>query len=122
LHKQGSRNLGQGGEACVAQWLEQNGYKVLAQNFRTRHGEVDLIATKKKVVAFVEVKTRKHEYFPIAQVVTLSKQRKIIAAAKAYIVEHELEGYVFRFDVAAVLALSDKPLIDYIEDAFREGS
>ena len=117
--------LGNKGEALVARFLEQRGYKILARNYRTRLGEVDLIASKEEFLLFIEVKTRRVAYFPISQVVTKSKQRKIIKAAKQFLLENRVQDKVCRFDVATVLYEGDNdyprevaPHVDYIENAF----
>ena len=51
--------LGSWGEAKSAEYLRKNGYKIEAMNYNSRFGEIDIIARKKKIIAFVEVKLRK---------------------------------------------------------------
>jgi putative endonuclease len=111
--------LGIQGESLVASWLESNGFTILARNYHTRCGEVDIIAEQGEVIAFVEVKTRQHEYFPISQAVTWSKQQRIIKAANFFIVAHQIRDRVFRFDVATVIFDSNRHHIDYIPNAFQ---
>lgn len=113
-----ARHLGNNGEDIVASWLESHGATVLARNFQTRVGEIDIIATKGDVVAFVEVKTRMTEHFPIAQTVHFGKQQKIIKAAKMFIMANRIEDKVFRFDVATVVWENTTPRISYIKNAF----
>jgi putative endonuclease len=115
------RLTGDWGEAAVEKDLAGKGYKILARNYSTRLGELDLVARKKNLITFIEVKTRKQEYFHISQVITFSKQQKIIKAAKQFIQENDFEGCILRFDVAIVMvSLLGEPEITYIENAFCE--
>lgn len=118
---QPTKLLGNKGEEIVAEWLIKHGATILARNFQTRLGEVDIIATKGDVVAFVEVKTRSTEYFPISQTVTYPKQLRIIKAAKKFILTTQLQDKIFRFDVATVAFEDGEHTIQYIRDAFRSG-
>ena len=115
------RQLGSTGEEIVAQWLEQKGFAIRERNFCTRMGEVDLIVQKNDVLAFVEVKTRTNVFFPISSVITKGKQRKIIRAAKWFIVQNNIVDKVCRFDVAIVVYDNGQHHIDYIENAFTRG-
>jgi putative endonuclease len=116
---QQTKILGAQGEALVASWLENHDFTILARNYQTRCGEVDIIASRDDVVAFVEVKTRQHEYFPISQAVTWRKQQRIIKAANYFIVSRQLRDKVFRFDVATVIFEQGQHQIEYIENAFQ---
>lgn len=109
------------GEVEVEQYLMKNGFSIVAKNFSCRLGEIDIIAQKNEYLVFVEVKTRKNDYFSIASVVVPSKQRKIISAAKFFLLKNpNFYDKVCRFDVAAVLDKNYEISIQYIEDAFRE--
>jgi putative endonuclease len=112
--------VGNEGEQAVIEWLQKKGFSILARNFTTRWGEVDIIAQRDEVVAFIEVKTRSVEYFPSSLVVIRSKQRRIIAATHAYIIKNKIEDKVFRFDVAIVIKDFSAYRIEYIENAFQE--
>jgi putative endonuclease len=117
--------LGAQGEALVVSWLERQGFSIMECNYQTRCGEVDIIAARDEVVAFVEVKTRQHEYFPLSLAVTWPKQQRIIKAANYFIVARQLRDKVFRFDVATVVfdqSNTSDPArhhIEYIENAFQ---
>ena len=67
-------------EARAAAWLMAKGYRILAKRFRTPHGEIDLVARKRNLVAFVEVKARA-SLDEAAYAVTPRQQARIIAAA-----------------------------------------
>ena len=112
--------LGQRGEHLTAQWLEQHNFSILAQNYRTKVGEIDIIAAKDDVVAFIEVKTRKVKHFPIALTVTPSKQKKIIKTAQHFILQNSITNKVLRFDIATISFQNKKPALSYIPNAFSD--
>ena len=116
-----TKQLGNAGEELVAQWLEKNGIRVLAKNYQTRWGEIDLIAAKGEVVAFIEVKTRKTEYFPTSMVITRSKQLKLIKTAKHFVLQHNIIDRVLRFDIATITKTETSYKINYIPNAFPGG-
>lgn len=95
--------IGHSGEIAVARYLQKQGFSVKAINHRCRGGEIDLIVENESVRAFVEVKTRSHLYFDTTQVITPSKQRKIIVASYHYNAQAGWpENKSIRFDVAIV--------------------
>ena len=95
---------------------------MLERGYRTRFGEIDIIVSRDSVVAFVEVKLRNHHYFDLSQVITLSKQRKIIKSAHAFIARNcsHLKNYTFRFDVALIEVAHDQPQLTYLPHAFTD--
>lgn len=113
-------NLGNAGEQIVADLLKNKKFQILAQNYRTKFGEIDLIAQKEELLVFVEVKTRKNEYFPISNVVTFNKQTKMSRTAKYFILQNNIDIYskVCRFDVATVILNDGSFKVEYIENAF----
>ena len=115
-----SRQSGIWGEAEVAAWLRRRGYELLAHSYHCRFGEIDLIARKKGVLSFVEVKLRSSVQFGLPrEAVTARKQEKLRKTALCYMAEHELDCPV-RFDVAEVYADAEggKARIEYLENAF----
>ena len=116
--------LGRWGEARVGEWLHRHGYRLLASGYRCRMGEIDLIAQKGELLAFVEVKLRKSDTFAAArEQVTPAKQRRIRTTAEYFLAEHPAYGeHRCRFDVAEIYApegtATRKPEIHYYEDAF----
>ncbi len=111
--------LGQKGEALTVDYLRNQGYTVLSTNYRTKRGEVDIIAKKGEVIAFVEVKTRLKKYFPISQVVTTTKQRRIALAALDFALKHHLMQQVLRFDVATIQYTEATQELLYLPNAFQ---
>lgn len=115
------KKLGYIGEKIVVAYLQNNDFVILEKNYQKRFGEIDIIARKNDVIAFIEVKFRKKEYFQLSQVVTYSKQRKIIHTAKAFIIEHAVYNVLYRFDIALVTYdINKKPHVTYIENAFTD--
>lgn len=110
--------LGFHGEHLVAAYLQKNGFSIIAQNYRKRYGEIDLIGQKNDLIVFVEVKTRKNPYVDPAEVILPSKQKKIIMVAKEFISSHTHGNAIYRFDVALVECHSNDVNIEYIENAF----
>jgi putative endonuclease len=110
------------GEAEAAKMLEAKGYKILEHNWRMGHLEVDLIAENKKEIVFVEVKARTgilNGKMP-EQNVDILKQRRIIAAANAYVKYHKIEKNI-RLDVIGIMVDPKTHEITYtnhIENAF----
>jgi putative endonuclease len=114
-----SRTFGDSGENAVRLWLEEHGFLIRACNYKTRYGEIDIIAEKEEVLAFIEVKTRNDDYFELSLVITPGKQRKIIQTAKYYIMEHSVVDKVCRLDVALVHKQPTGFTIEYVPNAFQ---
>lgn len=117
------RDFGNRGESLVVRHLEDNGFVVRERNYAKRGGEIDIIAEKDHVRAFVEVKTRTTEYFCLSQLVPKSKQNKIIATAYQYNAEHEWgNDIIHRFDIALLVHQNGRYQLTYIPNAFAPGS
>ena len=117
-----ARLLGKWGETQVANYLRQHGYEVLDMNYRCRMGELDLVASKGRYLAFVEVKLRRNgDVMAAREAVTYSKQQKLRAAALLYLQAHPTKLQP-RFDVAEIYAPQGtgtrRPHINYLENAF----
>ena len=116
------KERGNWGEERAALFLRLHGYKIVERNFRCRQGEIDIIAGKGGIVAFVEVKQRKNADFGEArEFVTYSKQRRVIAAAELWLMKTGCELQP-RFDVIEVYAPEGtdtrRPAIRHLENAF----
>jgi len=105
--------IGNIGEQAAATYLCQAGYELLMRNYRTKIGEIDIIAKLKDTVVFVEVKTRRSIRcgFP-AESVTYSKQQKIINTAMCYLNYMNQSNLNCRFDVIEIF-LSQQSIIKY---------
>lgn len=114
-----SKLFGNQSELAVANFLEKEGFNILKKNYKKFFGEIDIIAGKKNMVVFVEVKARKKDAGVMHELVTPAKQRKIGLVARSFISEHMQEKEVtYRFDVALVYASSDNQKITYIPNAY----
>lgn len=110
--------IGNHGEEVTARYLQEQGFYIRAMNYRKPYGEIDVIAQQKDLLIFVEVKTRKKNYFDASLLITPSKQKKIILVAKEYITKHKLYTTICRFDVSLVTPENDSHAICYIPNAF----
>jgi len=130
--KRNSSRVGQIGEELAARFLQKEGYRLVAANFKTPvgrnrrgaqvTGEVDLIALDADVLCFVEVKTRSSDEFasPLAAV-DLRKQRQIIRAARMYRKIFRLQSIEVRYDVISiVLPPNSRPTIELFKNYFNE--
>src|SRR6266851_9028486 len=89
-------------ETRAAAYLMAKGYRILAKRFRTPHGEIDLVAKKRNLVAFIEVKARA-SLDEAAYAVTPRQQQRIIAAAQAWLMSHpEHAEFELRFDAMLI--------------------
>ncbi len=111
------------GEDLTAYFLEKHGYTIVKRNYRVKGGEIDIIATKGDIIAFVEVKTRDASALDSGvNAVNKSKRKLIIKTAQEYSYRNE-HDYQPRFDIAEVLVKNGKPIkFNYIDNAFDGGS
>ena len=110
-----ARTLGVYGESLAAAYYRKQGFDIVAANYRTRMGEVDLIVASRKLLVFVEVKTRSTLiYGNPSEAVNIYKQNKIRKVAEQFLLENKLDGFHCRFDVIEIVG--DK--INHIENAF----
>ena len=114
------QKTGPQGEDIAVSFLEEQGYIVLARNYRQRFGEIDIVAEDAGVLVFIEVKTRKNNrYGSPFEAVDTRKQRKLSMMAQDYITRNKMEDCAARFDVVAVLLKKDScPEVELIRDAF----
>ena len=114
------QSLGETGENLAVQTLTDRGYAILARRYRTRHGEIDIVAEHEGTVVFVEVRARATaEFGRAADSVTDAKQRKVTAMAVDYLARHHITNRPCRFDVVAIDdALSLSPEIVVYANAF----
>jgi putative endonuclease len=111
--------LGNAGEARAAQFLMKQGYRIMERNYRTRSGEIDLIALHQGAVVFVEVKTRTSNAFGAPELAVNSrKQQRMVKAALGYIKYKKLHQVPCRFDVVAISTTAEKE-VEHIRNAFE---
>jgi len=112
--------LGRIGENLVINRLKKEGFSILDQNYKKQFGEIDIIASKKNLLIFVEVKMRKVSYFNMSFLIGPLKQKKIISVAKDYLARYDHSSKVCRFDIALIEGTKKNHTIQYIENAFVE--
>lgn len=113
--------FGKKAESAVVNLLQANHFTILEQNYTKFYGEIDIIAQKDDVIVFVEVKARNNPQTSMFEIVTPSKQQKIIQTARAYIAATNKHDMIHRFDVALVAGNKcDETKITYIPNAFYQ--
>lgn len=116
--KNNSQEFGKWAENEAAQVLVKKGYNILETNWQCGKYEIDIIAGNKDLLIFVEVKARTSNAFGEPEVfVTKQKQRFIIAAAQAYIIEKGLHQEA-RFDIIGLLKINNNITVKHLEGAF----
>jgi putative endonuclease len=111
---------GRAGEAAAEAHLRSRGRTVLARNYRTSQGEIDIVALDGGTYVFAEVKTRRSRTLGLPEEgMTVTKSRRIAAAAQAYLEQHGLEDRDWRVDLVAVeLDSAGRPLrVEVFENA-----
>jgi putative endonuclease len=115
----GRQLLGILGENIACAELEQRGYAILERRYRTRYGEIDIVARDGDCTVFVEVKTRDGSDFGDgAEAVTPWKQRRIAKMAVDFLARHRLHHRPCRFDVVAVDVSGGTTRVDIYTHAF----
>lgn len=115
-----NQELGERGELIAARWLASRGWTIRERRFRCGHRDIDLIAQRDQVVAFVEVKARTGATFgdPV-EAVHWRKQRELRHSATVWITRHGRAGEDYRFDVVGVLLERGKVRLKHVENAFK---
>ncbi len=109
------KEIGNDGEQKAAAYLRDKGYEIVTNNYRYKRGEIDLIAKKGDLMAFVEVKTRNNLDFGNPEsFVSRRQQELILETANDYLMGVDWEGPI-RFDIIAIVPGTE---IKHFEDAF----
>ncbi len=116
-----TKALGDRGEELAARFLQQAGWTILDRNFRMGRKEIDLIARRGEIIAFVEVKTRAGlGYGYPLEAITWKKRREIQQVAMAWIDRKGSPDNIYRFDAVSVqVGSGGPPIIEHVEDAWR---
>ena len=111
--------LGISGEDVACAELQRRGYAIRERRYRTRFGEIDIIANDGTTIVFVEVKTRlTNDYGGAAAAVTDWKQRRIVSMARNYLARSGLQDCPCRFDVVAIDILPTGARVTVYANAF----
>ena len=114
-------SIGASGEETAVKILKKNGYEIIERNYRTRQGEIDIIAKDGEYTCFVEVKFRKNDDFgDPGDFIDERKRQKIIKTAQYYAVKNGIYDTPMRFDAVLINAEKGKKTgAEVIKDAFR---
>ncbi len=114
------QQFGKDSEDLATKHLKKSGYKILQRNYRCELGEIDIVATEKGTIAFVEVKARQTGFFGDAKAgVTPKKQKKISMVALYYLKENGKSDVNARFDVVAIDNRWGEIEVEIIKNAFE---
>ncbi len=113
-------SLGKLGEDLACRELTRRGYAILARGFRTRFGEIDIVARDEGALVFVEVKARQsRRYGGAVEAITRRKQRRVAAMALDYLARAGRLDARCRFDVVAIDGIgTERTEVRVIENAF----
>ena len=110
--------LGKTGEKLSVDFLIGKRFKIQNRNWRYKKAEIDIIASKKNILIFIEVKTRKSDYFSRPEDAITSKKIELYQeSAESYLEQNNLENEV-RFDVISIIHTENKTKIEHFINAF----
>lgn len=111
---------GKSAEQAACQFLIDKGFRLLQTNYRSRHGEIDIIMHDGDDIVFVEVRSRgNNEYGTALESINKSKIKKIIKTATYFLQKQKwLYKINSRFDVIAIQRKANQWQIDWIKNAF----
>jgi putative endonuclease len=112
--------IGKSGEDYACRELERRGYEILARRFRTRLGEIDIVAREDDTLVFVEVKARRSTRFGApCEAVHWRKQQTIARIAAEYVLRHGIGNARCRFDIVSILFGDGlRPRVEILRGAF----
>ncbi len=118
-----NNDVGAWGEKLAADYLRRKHYRIIQTGYHSRFGEIDIIASCRNYLIFVEVKLRKTDRFAMAlEYVDSRKQSRLLTTASIYLSENPTDLQP-RFDVIEIYAPqgleTKKPQINHLEDAFQ---
>ena len=113
------KDIGSKGEKLAAEFLALHNYEIIATNFFSPYGEIDIIALKDEILVFIEVKTRSSNLDSALNSISISKRKKISRTASIFLAKNrEYEDMFTRFDVIAILLNKDHTFLKHIKEAF----
>ena len=111
--------FGEIGERVAERWLRRKGWRIVQRRFRNGHRDIDLVAERDGLIAFVEVKARKGTEFGLpVEAVNWRKQRELSRSAHVWIERHGRPDESYRFDVIGVLVEGSLVRVRHVENAF----
>ena len=114
------QKFGRSGEDLAARSLIKKGYRIICRNYRTRFGEIDIVAQDSDTIVFIEVKSRRTSTFGHPKyAVTADKQERISKAALYYLKMTDQRHLRARFDVVTISERNQKTDVEIIKNAFE---
>jgi len=111
--------FGEIGERVAERWLRRKGWRIVQRRFRNGRRDIDLVAERDGLIAFVEVKARKGAEFGLpVEAVNWRKQRELSRSAHVWIERHGRPDESYRFDVIGVLVQGSAVRVRHVENAF----
>lgn len=114
--------IGKKGEDIAVKFLKEEGYEILDRNYRSKRNEIDIVASDRGVIVFVEVKSTAtssaQDYKLPSEAVDRHKRECLVTCAIDYIGEKKRKSYGYRFDVIEVYLFKGTPEINHIKNAF----
>ena len=115
----GTPARGKWAEDQALAYLKSQGLKEIGRNYRSRHGEIDLIMMQQETLVFIEVRARtRTEYMDPVETIDGSKLQKLLLTGRHYLQRHPETGSTCRFDVVTLTGGMPAPSIDWIRNAF----
>ena len=112
-----NQTVGKEGEDLACNFLKKNGYRIIEQNFKKKHGDIDIVALDGDTLVFVEVKARRSkQYGPAAEAITPWKIKMLIQSAHLYKMFHPKLPESLRIDVVAIDYTEKMPRIELIKN------
>lgn len=112
--------FGRQGERVAERWLQARGWRVVQRRYRSGHRDIDLVAQRDQLVAFIEVKARTGaEFGDPVEAVNWKKRKELIRSAWTWIGRHGRPGEAYRFDVIGVLVSGPRVRVRHVENAFQ---
>lgn len=115
------QSSGKQAEELAANYLAEQNIEIVTRNFHSRFGEIDLIALDKEILLFIEVRYRKDEHFLAAiETIDQHKCKRIVITSEYYLNKHKkYQSNLCRYDVITITGALDKPVIEWIKNAFQ---
>jgi len=119
-HRIVKKQTGKEGEAFAVKYLRKKGYRIIATNYQTPIGEIDIVARDSDTIVFVEVKTRQSlSYGYPFEAVTGHKRQRLKRLALYYLKVHKINDMPCRFDVIGLYLRNGTYQVQHIVDAFE---
>jgi putative endonuclease len=106
-------------ESLAVDYLKEHGYKIIERNYRTKIGEIDIIAKDRDTIVFIEVKARKSKAYNPKEAITKSKKRKISMTALYYLKATRQINVRARFDVVSIGFENKTETVEIVKNAFE---